>query len=114
MNNIYKKLDDALSHPPIDCEKSNDNHPGHPQKPERMITIIINGVEKELPKETKELSYEEIVKLAFGEYDGNSSTIYTVVYSKGHPGNLKGTLVKGKSVKVKDGMVINVGKSTKS
>lgn len=91
--------------PPTPPEK-----PEHPQK----ITVLVNGEEKVLPHHTKQLSYEEIVKLAYGTLPTNPNTIYTVAYSNGPIENLKGTLTRGRSVWVKEGMVFNVSKSDKS
>ena len=59
-------------------------------------------------------SYEEIVKLAYGMLPTNPNTIYTVAYSNGPIDNPKGTLTRGRSVVVKEGMVFNVSKSDKS
>ena len=80
---------------------------------EKRITIIVNGIKKETIE--KRLSFEEIVILAFGQYDMSNNIAYTVTYSyrKGHH-NDKGILVVGDSVKVKEGMVFNVTKTTRS
>lgn len=91
-------------------------HPDHPTKPEHpnRITILVNGEEKMLLPHVEKISYEEIVKLAYGILPTNPNTIYTVAYSNGPSSNVKGTLTKGRSVWVKEGMVFNVGKSDKS
>ena len=91
-------------------------HPTYPEKPEHpnRITVLVNGEEKMLPPHTEQLSYEEIVKLAYGTLPTNPNTIYTVAYSNGPSENLKGTLTRGRSVVVKEGMVFNVSKSDKS
>lgn len=91
-------------------------HPTPPEKPEhpQKITVLVNGEEKVLPPHTKQLSYEEIVKLAYGMLPTNPNTIYTVAYSNGPIENPKGTLTRGRSVLVKEGMVFNVSKSDKS
>ncbi len=89
-------------------------HPEHPAKPEEPITIVVNGVDKVLPAGTKQLSYEEVVKLAYGNYNASSTIIYSVAYSNGPVENKKGVLVKGDSVCVRKGMIFNVGCSNKS
>ena len=91
-------------------------HPEHPPKPDHpnRITILVNGEEKLLLPHVKEISYEEIVKLAYGMLPTNPNTIYTVAYSNGPSSNVKGTLTKGRFVMVKEGMVFNVSKSDKS
>lgn len=75
--------------------------------------IIVNGIRHETIE--KRLSFEEVVKLAFGQYDISNNVAYTVTYSykKGHH-NDKGILVAGDSVKVREGMVFNVTKTTRS
>lgn len=88
-------------------DKDNKEH-GHEEK---EVTIIVNAREKKWDK--KEISYEEVIKLAFGEYIENENIVYTVAYSKAH-GDKNGTLTKGESVKVKEGMVFNVNKTDKS
>ena len=74
--------------------------------------IIVNTREKKWDK--KEISFEEVVKLAFGSYSEDPNVVYTVTYSKGHEHQREGSLVKGKSVKVKCGMIFNVTQTNKS
>lgn len=82
-----------------------------PQKKE--LEIIVNGVKKQIEK--KEISFEDAIRLAFGTFDSAATVAYTVTYSykKGHH-NDKGVLVKGDSVKLKEGMVFNVTRTTRS
>ena len=105
-------------HRPNHPEKPNPpggpGHPEHPAKPEEPITIVVNGVDKVLPAGTKQLSYEEVVKLAYGNYNASSTIIYSIAYSNGPVENKKGVLVKGDSVCVRKGMIFNVGCSNKS
>ncbi len=80
---------------------------------EKTTTIIVNGVRREVRE--KRLSFENVIEMAFGQYDAADNVAYTVTYSykKGHH-NDKGILVAGDSVKVKEGMVFNVTKTTRS
>ena len=89
-------------------------HPEPPKKPEEPITIIVNGVDKVLPAGTRQLSYDEVVKLAYPNYSDAPNIVYTVVFSNGPVENKKGTLVKGDTVRVRGEMIFNVGKSNKS
>lgn len=89
-------------------------HPEPPAKPEEPITIVVNGVDKVLPAETKQISYEEVAKLAYPNYCDAPNILYTIVFSNGPIENKKGTLVKGDVVYVRKGMIFNVGKSNKS
>ena len=86
-------------------------HPGHPEKP---ITIIVNGADKKLAVGVKLLTYEDVVKLAYGSYDSSSNIIYSIAYFNGPHENRKGSLVKGDNVAVREGMIFNVGCSNKS
>lgn len=96
-------------HPPAD-----PNPPERPEKPNTSISVIVNGVDKVLPVGTKQLSYEDVVRLAYGKYTDATNIIYSIAYSNGPAENKKGTLVKGDAVLVREGMVFNVGCSNKS
>lgn len=88
------------------------NQQSEEQKKDKEVTIIVNTREKKWDK--KEISYEEVVVLAFGSYTENDTVVYTVTYSKGHNDNHEGSLIKGESVKVKEGMIFNVTQTNKS
>lgn len=84
------------------------------RKPEKkLFEIIVNGLKKQVRE--KVVSFEEVIKLAFGQYDAADNVAYTVTYSykKGHQ-NDKGILAAGDLVKIKEGMVFNVTKTTRS
>lgn len=89
-------------------QNHNDNEHGH----DKNYTIIVNGRAREIS--LKELTYEEIVNIA---YDNNPPTgpnvVITVTYAKAE-GNKQGTLLPGQSVKIKDGMVFNVKATDRS
>lgn len=82
------------------------------QMKEKEFTIIVNTREK--PWAKKEISYEEVVVLAFGSYSTDPNVVYTVTYFKGPESHHEGSLVKGDSVRVKDGMIFNVTQTNKS
>lgn len=79
----------------------------------KTVTIIVNTREHTVEK-NKEISFDEIVSLA---YDGNPPTgkyiEFSVMYRRGH-GNKDGSLITGQTVKVKDGMVFNVSATDRS
>lgn len=77
-----------------------------------VTEIVVNGQKKEFAG--KEISYREVVELAFENPWGNPNIIYTVTYTRGHDDKPQGTLVEGQSVKVKKGMVFNVTRTDKS
>ncbi len=81
--------------------------PGH----DKEFVIIVNGREKVFTE--REITFKQVVELAFGTYDENPDIVYTVSYSKGE-GKKEGTMTVGTSVKVKDGMVFNVTRTNRS
>lgn len=78
----------------------------------RDVTIIVNARPKVWNE--KEISYKQVIELAFGSYSDDENTVYTVTYSKGEQPHHEGSLVKGGSVKVKEGMIFNVTQTNKS
>lgn len=71
--------------------------------------ITINGRDKWLPH--KKLNYDELVMLTFGPAGFDRNT-YTVTYQGGHGPKVKGSLVEGESVKLKNKMIFNVISTT--
>lgn len=79
----------------------------------KKVTIIVNGRQREVDE--RELSFSDVVYLAFGERPGDSpSKFFTVTYRRGHGDKPEGHLVEGETVKVKDGMIFNVTATDKS
>ena len=76
------------------------------------ITLIVNGRPK-LWTETA-ITFEQVVVLAFGNYDPNPNKVYTVTYERGPHENPEGSMVKGDKVLVKDKMIFNVTCTDKS
>ena len=77
-----------------------------------IFTIIVNGREK--PWNEKNISFEQVVILAFGNYMDNGATVYTVTYKRGHEPKPEGTMVKGDIIRVKNKMIFNVTATDKS
>lgn len=76
------------------------------------FTIIVNAREKIW--KAREISFEQVVTLAFGSFDPNPNIGYTVTYSRGHEPKPEGTMVKGAVVKVKNKMIFDVTATDKS
>lgn len=74
--------------------------------------IIVNAREK-IWKESI-ISFEQVIVLAFGNYDNNPGKGYTVTYSKGPKPNREGTMVKGSAVCVKNNMIFDATATDKS
>lgn len=81
-------------------------------KPNETKTIIVNTREKEWSD--KKISYEQVIVLAFGTYTEDEAIVYTVTFLKGEDAHHEGSLVKGKDVPVKDGMIFNVSQTNRS
>ena len=80
---------------------------------EKTVTIIVNGQAKTWPKNS-EISFEEVVSLAFPTPPPGDNVQYTVQYTRGEGHKPSGTLVEGQSVKVKDGMEFDVTPTNRS
>lgn len=79
---------------------------------ERSTTIVVNGREKTVT--SKEISFEELLELAFENPPTGDNWFFTVVYRRGEGNKPSGTLAPGESVKVKDGMIFDVTATDKS
>jgi hypothetical protein len=79
---------------------------------DKNITIIVNGRQKVVS--AKELSFAQVVALAFDTPPTGQNIVFTVTYRKGEGNKPEGTMVEGDEVKVKDGMVFNVTATDKS
>ena len=95
---------------PANTDRAEPEGNGH--QPPKSTIIIVNGRPKEVT--AKELSFMEVVRLAFDDAVFNETTIYTVTFKRGHGNKPEGTLVEGESVKVKEGMIFNVARTDKS
>ena len=49
---------------------------------QKLTTIVVNGRQKEVA--AKELSFVDVVRLAFEDAAFNDTTVYTVTYKRGH------------------------------
>ncbi len=84
-----------------------------PVEPGKTVTIIVNGVEK--PVEARsELSFDDLVLLAFNEKPGNPNIVYSITYTKAEGAQDEGSLAPGKKVKIVDGMIFDVDRTDKS
>lgn len=82
------------------------------EKESKIIEVIMNGQPKSVAKEN--LTYQEIIELALGVFDANESISYTVLYFKGNESKPKGALVNGETLKIRNGIVINVTRTDRS
>lgn len=86
---------------------------GTPQERPKPFEIVING--KMTSWEKREISYEELVSLAFnGSPPKGPNVVITVLYTKADEKKPSGSLIKGQSVKVKDGTTFDVTATDRS
>jgi hypothetical protein len=76
------------------------------------VTIIVNAKKKQVPR--SDLSFEQVVALAFDAPPTGENVLFTVVYRRGHGSKPDGTLVAGEAVKPKEGMIFDVTATDKS
>jgi hypothetical protein len=79
---------------------------------ERDFTIIVNTRKKTVTQRV--LSFDELVHLAFNPVPSGPNVLLTITYENGPRRNPEGTLIKGETVKIKDGMIFNVRATDKS
>ncbi len=82
------------------------------------VTIVVNGREKVIPfkelNSDRELSFEQVVRLAFDPLPSGPDIVFTVSYRDGAGRPPDGRLVAGKSVKIEDGTIFNVSFTDRS
>jgi len=79
---------------------------------EEILCVIVNAREKAWHNET--ISFDDVVKLAYGEVSSNPNVIYTINYKRGVPSKPEGSMVKGQVIFVKNKMIFNVTQTNKS
>ncbi len=94
-------------------EMSNSQESKHEdQGHNKEFTIIVNGRPKIVTE--RELSFAEIVALAFDNPPTGENIVFTITYRKGEGNKPEGTIVDGETVKIKNGMIFNVTATDKS
>lgn len=78
----------------------------------KEFTIIVNGRQKTVTE--RELSFSQIVSLAFDNPPTGQYIVFTVTYRRGKGNKPEGSLVEGETVKIKEGMIFNVTATDKS
>ena len=78
----------------------------------KSVTIIVNGDPHDWPKE--EISYTEVVVLAFPDSQQHPEITYSVKYKNRHGDKPEGILAPGALVKVKEGMIFTVTETGQS
>ena len=76
-------------------------------QPDKEINIIVNGRPRKVPD--RDISFDEVVGLAFNPVPPNA--FFTVTYSHGNQG---GSLLKGQTVPIRNGMKFDVTETGQS
>jgi hypothetical protein len=79
---------------------------------DKQFNVIVNGRQKVVT--VRELTFTEVVALAFDAPPTGPNIVFTVTYKRGEGNKPEGTLVEGETVKIKDGMIFNVTATDKS
>lgn len=79
----------------------------------KLDTLFVEGVPHEWPKHD-EITFDQVVKWVYPDYSPTDGRAYTVTFEKGDNNKPEGQLVKGGSVKVKDGVMFHVSRTGES
>lgn len=79
---------------------------------EKEIIIIVDGEPKKWNKE--QITFVEVIILAFGQYIDKPTMVYTVAYEDGPKQNPEGSMVKGSVVYVKNKMIFHATATDRS
>jgi hypothetical protein len=89
-----------------------EQKPNDPPGQDKQFTIVVNAREKTFTG--REISFNQVVELAFGSVSPNPNIVYSVTYKRGEGNKPEGSMEKGDTVKIKDGMIFNVTQTDKS
>ena len=78
----------------------------------KTVTIVVEGTPHQWAEEY--ITYDEVVTLEVPDYAQNPEITYTVIYKRGPRDKPEGTLSKGGTVKVLEGMAFNVSPTGQS
>lgn len=94
----------------VKSESQDVKQDGQNQVKEYVITV--NARPKVVTQ--KELSFFEIISLAFNPPPTGPNFVFTITYRRGEGNKPEGSLINGETVKVKEGMIFNVTATDKS
>lgn len=95
-----------------DEDRRDDDHGGQGGQQEKETTIIVNGRERTVTG--KEVTFDQLVALAFDTPPTGENIVFTITFRRGHGNKPEGSVLEGESVKVKKGMIFNVTPTDKS
>lgn len=87
--------------------KNENSGQGSAGASKKKITIYVNGTSHEEDK-NDQLTYDEVVTIAFPDFPQHPERNYSVKYVRGEGHKPEGILAPGGTVKLKDGMEFTV------
>lgn len=81
-------------------------------KTTQEVEIVVNGRTKTVTKGN--LTFDELVYLAFDPVPSGPDTLFTITYRRGQGSKPEGTVVQGEVLKAKEGMLVHVTATDKS
>ncbi|MBJ8348663.1 multiubiquitin domain-containing protein [Antrihabitans sp. YC2-6] len=94
-----------MTAPEIETTVGHEHH-------DRTVTIVVNTRPHEWAERT--ISYEEVVELTYPGHPVGDGEEVTVRFTRGHQDKREGSLTPGRSVKVKNKMVFDVYRTSRS
>jgi hypothetical protein len=79
----------------------------------KQVTIYVEGTPHPWLKHD-EISFDQVAIWVYPDYSPTDGKAYTITYEKGDNEKPEGQLVKGSSIKVKDGMTFHVSRTGES
>lgn len=95
----------------VDLARPGIEHFFSKEKPHE-ITIIVNGTPHKWEK--KQISFKQVIILAYGQYNDKPTMVYTVAYEDGPKQNPEGSMFKDSVVYVKNKMCFHATATDKS
>lgn len=84
----------------------------HDDSHDHKYNIVVNGRAKVWHSD--QISFDQIVTLAYPVPPYGENTLFSVTYRKGHGHKPEGILAAGETVRVKEGMIFDVTATDKS
>jgi hypothetical protein len=78
----------------------------------KSVKITINTVDHEEPK--SKITYDQVVALAYPDFAQFPNATYSIIFERGAAGKPQGTLSKGGSVEIVEGMRFRVKRTGES
>jgi hypothetical protein len=79
---------------------------------DKLVTIAINS--RKFEEQKGKISYDRVVELAYPDFAQFPDATYSIVYERGASGHAQGTLSKGGSVEIVEGMRFRVKRTGES